>query len=97
MCRVKTLAVALVICLIACPAAMGQQKPKRQDDIIIRGEPRPKVLLVGSMHFAYYGYDVHKTSEENKIDFLSPQRQKEIDELADYIARFKPNKIVIEP
>lgn len=66
-------------------------------DVILRGgETVPKVLLVGTFHFAYYGLDAHKTAEEDKVNVLSPKKQEEIRELVDYIAEFKPTKIVVE-
>lgn len=61
-----------------------------------KGEPVAQVLLVGSFHFAYYGLDAHVTKDENKVNVLSPERQKEMKELVEYIAQFKPTKIVVE-
>jgi len=82
--------------LLLTSNATAQPPVKSPDDILIGGRPLPKVLLVGSMHFAYYGLDAHKTAEENKVDFLSPQKQAEIEELVDYIAQFRPTKIAVE-
>lgn len=60
------------------------------------GEKIPTVTLVGTFHFAYPDKDVHKTDSNERVDVLSPKRQKEMQELRDYIAAFNPNKIVIE-
>lgn len=58
--------------------------------------PPTKALLVGSFHFGYPGLDGHKTDSSKMIDVLSPRRQKEIRQLADVIASFKPTRIYIE-
>ncbi len=66
-------------------------------DIILQGNKKlPKVLLVGSWHFNYPGLDANVTKEEDRINIYSSQRQKELEELLDYIAAFKPTKIMLE-
>ena len=66
-------------------------------DRLLRSEQEvPKVLLVGTFHFGYPGFDTHKTSEANKININSPQRQLEVKELVDYIALYRPTKIMVE-
>lgn len=59
-------------------------------------EQRTKVLFVGSFHFHYPGLDTHVTAENEKIDVLSPSKQKELTDLVNYIKKFKPTKIAIE-
>lgn len=66
------------------------------DKILLGNKQVPKVLLVGTFHFGYPGLDTHKTSDEHKIDINSPQRQKEVEALVEYIAKFKPTKIMVE-
>ena len=66
------------------------------DSILIGDRTVPQVLLVGSWHFNYPGLDAHQTEESNKINIYSPQRQRELQELLDYLARFKPTKILVE-
>lgn len=66
------------------------------DDILFKDQERPQVLLVGSFHFGYYGLDAHATKEEDRVNVLLPKRQKEIKELVDYIAQFRPTMIVVE-
>ena len=69
----------------------------RADKILLSGQRQPtKVLLLGTFHFAYPQADAHKVDSTNFIDVLSVQRQKEIQELADVIARFKPTRIYVE-
>lgn len=66
-------------------------------DTYLRGEQKvPQVLLVGTFHFGYPGLDGHKTKDENKLDILSDQRQKELDDLLAYLKKFKPTKIMVE-
>ena len=86
----------LIFSLIFSAVTVAQITPKDPDEFLIKGDTFPKVLLVGTFHFAYYGLDAHVTSEENKVDILSPQKQKEMKELVDYIARFQPTKLVVE-
>ena len=66
------------------------------DAILIGDRPQAHVLLVGTFHFGYPGLDAHKTAELDRVDVLSPQRQKEMAELAEVIMRFRPNKIAME-
>lgn len=66
------------------------------DSILIENEKQPKILLVGTFHFAYFDQDQYKTEENNRVNILSEKRQKEVLELVDYIAKFKPNKIFVE-
>lgn len=67
------------------------------DAILMDGNRKPtKVLLLGTFHFDYPNLDGHKTDSANFIDVYSPQRQKEIEELAEVIMRFKPTRFYIE-
>ncbi|MEM9930783.1 MAG: DUF5694 domain-containing protein, partial [Bacteroidota bacterium] len=66
------------------------------DEILIGDDQLPKVLLVGSFHFNYPNLDSHKTAVEDQVDVETAQKQAELRELIDYIARFKPTKIVVE-
>ncbi len=66
------------------------------DSLLVGKDELPKILLVGCYHFAYYNFDAHKTDEDKQVDVLSVKRQKEMDELVNYIARFKPTKVIVE-
>ena len=79
-----------------CGYGQVQKMKSFWDFMPSNGKNRAEVLLVGSFHFGYPGQDAHKTSEEDKIDILSEEKQKEVQELSDYIARFKPTKIMVE-
>lgn len=60
------------------------------------GKEVPKVLLVGTFHFNYPNLDKHKIAKEDQVDIQSAQKQREVMELIDYLAQFKPTKIVVE-
>lgn len=81
--------------IVSALSVMGQSKMVL-DSLLRDNEEVPQVLIVGTFHFGYPNLDAHKTDDANKIDINSPQRQKEVDELVDYIARFKPSKILVE-
>lgn len=66
------------------------------DEILIGNKSIPKVLLVGTFHFGYPNQDAYKVKEEDKVDILSQEKQQEVEKLVDYIARFRPTKIVVE-
>lgn len=91
---------SLLLLLLACTCVRAQKAPDintfNVDEFLTRGEPLPKVLLVGSFHFNYPNLDSHKTSAEDRVDVKTAEKQAELRELLDYIARFKPNKIVVE-
>ncbi len=90
--------------MLSFPLFMSAQKVDwnklrsiQPDKILLSGERKPtKVLLLGTFHFGYPNLDGHKTDSSKFIDVKSPQRQKEIQELADVIKRFKPTRIYIE-
>lgn len=97
----RTKSLLLLFCLLASiPSLLAQQESPinsfNPDDALVQDDKLPKILLVGSFHFAYPGLDGHKTSDADKVDVASAARQAEVRELLDYIARFKPNKIVVE-
>jgi len=57
---------------------------------------RAKVLVVGTFHFQYPGFDKHKTAEENQIDVLAEPKRSELEDLIAHIKKFRPNKVAIE-
>jgi hypothetical protein len=79
-----------LFCLSQDPAALDP------DTFLTAGRKIPQVLLVGSWHFNYPGLDAHVTEEKDRINIYSDRRQKELEELLDYLALFKPTKIMVE-
>ena len=66
------------------------------DEILVAGDQLPQVLLVGTFHFNYPNLDAHVTTEEDQVDLESDARREELRELLNYLARFRPTKIVVE-
>lgn len=79
-----------LLCLSQSPEALDP------DTFLTAGRKTPQVLLVGSWHFNYPGLDAHVTEEKDRINIYSERRQKELGDLLDYLALFKPTKIVVE-
>ena len=71
-------------------------KPIDPDDILLNGKKKAKILLVGSWHFQYPGLDAHVTNKNNRININSEKRQKELQDLLNHLAKFKPTKILVE-
>ncbi|MBK8498850.1 MAG: hypothetical protein IPL52_08535 [Flavobacteriales bacterium] len=90
----RNTAASLLIALLL-PAASKAQRIPDPDSILITG-PIPKVLLVGTFHFEYYDLDAHVTDKDKRVNVKDPRRQREMEELVDHIARFKPTAIAVE-
>lgn len=86
----------LLLTSLFLSANAQQSEWKDPDEILIENPNRPKVLLVGSFHFNYPNLDAHKVDKKDQVDILSPEKQREVEDLVDYIARFKPTKIMVE-
>ena len=55
---------------------------------------RAKILLLGTFHFDDAGLDDYKP--KYRLEILSDQRQKEVNEVLNALAEFHPNKIAVE-
>ncbi len=66
------------------------------ENTLTENKPAPQVLILGSFHFGYYNLDAHKTAEDDQVDVLDKQRQKELDSLVELISAFQPTKIAVE-
>ncbi len=88
----------ILLMLLACStnSLLAQTSIPNPDDILVGKRKQPSVLFVGTFHFAYYNLDAHKIEKNKQIDILSEQKQRELDELLDYVSKFKPTKIAIE-
>lgn len=84
------------LCLLSLVSITSLKAQINIDDILIGDKKLPKVLLVGTFHFAYFDEDIHKTDKDKRVDILSEKKQKEIKELVEYISLFKPTKIFVE-
>lgn len=57
---------------------------------------KPTVMLLGVFHFAGEQVDVNTTPESLAVNMLLPDRQKQIEQLVNVLAEFRPTKIVME-
>lgn len=92
----KTTIIFLILLLGLFSQTYSQSFLKDPDSILVGNRKQPSIFLVGAFHFAYYNLDAHKTSKENQVDILSDQKQNEMQDLLDYIEKFKPTKIAVE-
>lgn len=61
--------------------------------ISLQAFPQHKVMILGSYHMNNPGMDVHNMEAD---DVLTERRQKEIQNLVDMLAEFRPTKIALE-
>lgn len=92
--------ILLLLCALAGPGQSQNFPAKavrsREKALFPDSLKKAEVLLLGVFHFSYPGLDNHKTAGDMKVDVLSAARQKEIAELTQLLARFKPTKILVE-
>ncbi len=88
--------IVAIMNMILASSGHGQSTTFSCEEYVTKNLPAAQVLTVGTFHFAYYNLDAHVTEQDQQKNILSPEVQKEMEELLDYIALFKPNKIVIE-
>ncbi len=82
--------------LLATTPLIAQGTMPDTDSILIGNDRLPHVLLLGTFHFGYPDLDKHVTAKDDRVDVLSPQRQRELQELLGVVMRFKPNKVCVE-
>lgn len=70
-----------LLCLVTA-ASLGAQSP-----------PPIQVMVLGTYHFDNPGQDLHNLKAES---VLVPERQKELADLGDRLAKFNPTKIAVE-
>jgi hypothetical protein len=77
----------LVMVLLAVPIDAQEAMP---------APPRAPVpiLMLGTFHFDDAGLDAYRP--EHRLDVLSPERQREIERVADCLAKFRPTKVAVE-
>jgi len=86
----------IILCLLFVGTNLSSQSKAQLDELLRDGKEVPQILFVGTFHFGYPGLDSHVTEDKYKVDIKSPERQKEVEELVDYIAKYKPTKIMVE-
>jgi hypothetical protein len=83
----------LCFAVLTVSSALSQSKPAVQLLRDRTAAERPKLMIVGVVHFDNPGRDV---VNEHVDDVLAPDRQEQIDAIANALALFKPTKIVVE-
>ncbi len=78
-----------LIALLVLAFQMGGFAQKKAESV----SKQPSILVVGTYHFANQGEGFLNVKSH---DILTPQRQKEIEQLIDLLAVYKPTKIAIE-
>lgn len=92
-----TILMALVTPLFSQPVNWKKIEQQQPDKILLNpAQPPAKALLLGTFHFGYPNLDAHKTDSSQMMDILSAQRQKEIRQLIDVLATYKPTRIYVE-
>lgn len=81
----------LVTLAAGAPAAAQQQLPTGFPAVCAPGEVQ--VMLLGTFHFQGSGRDAVRAAAEN---VLSPQRQAELEELTERLARWAPDLVAVE-
>ena len=66
------------------------------DAVLVGTDSLPKILLLGTFHFDYPGWTSTSPTKSDRMDVLTPGRQREVEELVRTIMRFRPNKLCIE-
>lgn len=87
--------------LWACQPAQTKQESdsvsgyiKQMNMLMGNDLPKPKLMMLGTFHFADAGLDDYKP--KHSVDILSEERQAQVQELVDFLARYQPTKIAIE-
>lgn len=87
----------LLYALLLLPIAVFGQNPiQKVNKIFEDDQVKPTVLLLGVFHFAGEQVDVNTTPNALRIDMLSAERQQQIKQLVNELAKFRPTKIVFE-
>ncbi len=76
--------------------ALAQSPVQKLHSIFEDDKTKPTVLLLGVFHFAGEQVDANTTPDALAVNMLLPDRQKQIEQLVNALAKFKPTKIVIE-
>ncbi len=87
--RASRVGLTLVASVAGAQSASGDTLRPCRD-----GEARAQMLFVGTFHFANPGRDVIKT--KNVPDMLAPDRQREIADVVQRLAAFKPTRVAVE-
>ena len=82
---------SLLASVLAAPPLIAQEDEVIPD--LADGREPTEVMIVGVFHFHNPGADL---AQFEGIDVLAPERQKEVQDIADGLARFAPHRIAVE-
>jgi Skp family chaperone for outer membrane proteins len=77
-----------ILLLLTSTLSFGQTPDKKEETI--------KVVTLGTFHFQFPNLDVVKVEDDEKIDVLSSEYQKQLEAIAEQLKRFNPTHIVVE-
>ena len=80
----------LAAALLAFAPAVSAQSPVEA----LKGGPRAQVVVLGLFHFQDAGLDSYKP--QFAFDIRSPERQQELEEVLERLARWRPTRIAVE-
>ena len=83
----------LILGILVCLTFSVQAQTKIAEKFEVEPRKRIKVTILGVTHFSNPGLDAVNMKVE---DVLHPKRQKEMQELTDLLAKFKPTKVMLE-
>jgi hypothetical protein len=87
----------LVCAFMLMPWIVVAQSPvQKLHSIFEDDQTKPTVLLLGVFHFSGEQVDVNTTPDALAVNILLPDRQKQVEQLVNALAEFRPTKIVIE-
>lgn len=92
--RFHPLPLVLLLALVSAPAASAQTGASPHEGPWDEDAPRAQVLVLGTFHFADAGLDAYKPRFD--IDVRSPERQREVEDLVERLAAFRPTKVAVE-
>lgn len=84
----------IVLFAIIAWGGLGAMRAGSPDAAPRLPEPTAKIMLLGTFHFTDAGRDDYKPKHD--VDILSEARQKEVEEVLDGLAGFRPSKIAVE-
>ena len=78
--------------LLAAAAASAQTPPV--PDVLDEAGPKAAVLVLGTFHFASPGRDRYRP--RFAVDMLSAERQREVEDVVEQLAAYRPTRIAVE-
>lgn len=86
--------VALLFLVLSLPLQAADDSRLNLEAFRAASPPPAPLLILGTFHFSNPGLDSYKPDVD--VNILSPQRQRELDEVLDRLAAFAPGKIALE-